>query len=59
MRGKKVVSGNQIEAWVTKDEIEFPNDLYGEGRGFKMGPEQPKKFSTGRRFDLEQQAKAR
>jgi hypothetical protein len=44
---------------VDKDEIEFPNDLFGEGRGFTIGPSNPKRFSIGRRFDLEKQAKQR
>ncbi len=47
----------QVEAWVAKEEIEYPNDLFGEGRGFTLSATQPKRFSTGRRFDLEQQAK--
>lgn len=49
----------QVESWVSKEEIEFPNELFGEGRGFTIGPTQPKRFATGRRFDLEQQAKQR
>jgi hypothetical protein len=48
-----------VEAWVDKEEIEFPNDLFGEGRGFTIGPSNPKRFSIGRRFDLEKQAKQR
>ena len=49
----------QVESWVDKEEIEFPNDLFGEGRGFTIGATQPKRFSIGRRFDLEKQAKLR
>lgn len=49
----------QVESWVAKEEIEYPNDMFGEGRGFTVSLNQPKRFSTGRRFDLEQQAKQR
>jgi len=59
MPNRSFKGGMQVESWVDKEEIEFSNDLFGEGRGFTIGATQPKRFSIGRRFDLEKQAKLR
>ena len=38
MPNRQLKGGMQVDSWVDKEEIEFPNDLFGEGRGFTIGP---------------------
>jgi hypothetical protein len=45
-----------VEAWVGKEEVENPMQIFGPGRGFRIAPDTPKAFKIGRREDLEYEA---
>ena len=38
-----------------KTELDHPDELYGEGRGFNIGYTCPKMFTVGHRGDLNQE----
>lgn len=48
-----------MEAWVRKEEVENPLQMFGPGRGFRIAHEIPKAFKIGRREDLEYEASSK
>lgn len=48
----------KLETWVRKSEIDRHDELFGEGRGFIMGKENPKLFQVGYRGDIEKELRA-
>ena len=44
-----------MESWVKKSEIELKDELFGDGKGFNLGLNNPKMFTVGRRLDIEQE----
>lgn len=42
----------RVESWVRKSDIDRPDDLFGEGKGFIIGKSCPKVFNVGFREDL-------
>ena len=48
---KKMITNETIEkileTWVMKDELEYPDEIYGESRGFEIGEGRPRIFTVG------------
>ena len=42
-----------MESWVLKDELDNPEEILGEGKGFNMDASNGRLFTNGRRLDLE------